>query len=129
MIEKEKIEELMSTSAPVEPADDFTERVMATVMETKQGFHHRIWSILASPRRFTLNPMRALHEGVSHDEIFLYFDMVAFAYLILSAVLFIGLKTIDMISLISPLLQVQPWIFLFLACGMGFIGFMARKSM
>ncbi len=127
MIDKQKIEDIMSTSTAVEPADDFTARVMATVMEAKPGFYHRVWNILASRRSFTLDPMRALHGGVSSDEIFLYFSMVAFAYLILAAVLFIGLKNTDSVSLISPLFLVQPWISLFLACGLGFAGFMARK--
>jgi len=127
MIDKQKIEDLMKESVPVQPSEDFTARVMANVMESKQGFPHRVWSILASPRTFTLDPMRAWHEGVSHDEIFLYFNMVAFAYLILSAVLFMGLKNTDSVSLISPLLPVQPWISLFLACGLGFTGIMAKR--
>lgn len=127
MIEKEKIEELMSTSTAVEPADDFTARVMASVVKAEYGFLHRVWNILASPHSFTLNPRRALHEGANHDEIFLYFNMVAFAYLIFSVVLFMGLNNISGISVMSPLLLIQPWISLFVACGMGFAGFMARK--
>jgi hypothetical protein len=120
--------DLIKSTPPIEPPDDLTPRVMAAVMQSKEGFSARVWHFLSMPREFALNPIRALHRGMSSEERGLYFMLVAFAHLVLFVVLFAGLNKTGSGTLVSPLILMQPWISLTLAAWLGFWGFLLRKS-
>ena len=112
----------------IEPADDFTQRVMSSVMNLKAGFFQRAWYLLIQPREFTLNPIRALHTGMSNEERTLYFMLVAFAHMVIAVVLSIGSRGIKTDTVISPFLMLQPWISLAMAAWLGFWGFIVKNN-
>ncbi|MCX5831475.1 MAG: hypothetical protein NT140_06255, partial [Deltaproteobacteria bacterium] len=124
---------LIKSAPAIDPPEDFTPRVMASVMQERAGAYTRAWHFLAAPREFTLDPIKALRTGISRDEMSLYFLLVAFAHLALAVVLYIGFKnsgfkTSDAGALFPPLLLLQPGLSLFLAGWLGFWGFLLRKN-
>jgi hypothetical protein len=118
----EKIEEfkeltnIIRKSPPAEPPDDFTPRVMAAVMQAKTGFYTRALNFLTKPRDYTLDPARALRGQVSLYEIYVYFILIAVAHLAFAFVLLIGFQNINTKTLLPPIIRLQPWLLLFLAC-------------
>jgi hypothetical protein len=122
---------LIKSAPTIEPPEDFTPRVMASVMQAKVGNYLRAWNFLAAPREFSLDPIKALHTGISREEMSLYFLLVAFAHLTLAVALYVGfkssdIKNSDLSALISPLLMLQPWLSLFMAGWLGFWGFLLK---
>jgi hypothetical protein len=115
-------------SIHIQPPHDFTPRVMAAVMEAREGVYARAWNFLSMPREFTLDPIRALHTGIDNDQRNLYFLLVAFAHLILTAVLFIGLRNMIAETLIPPIIRLQPWVSLLLAGWLVFWAFLLKKN-
>lgn len=129
MDNEQDIIDLIKKAPPIRPPDDFTPKVMAVVMQVREGIYARAWNFLATSREFTLDPIRALRGGFSPDETAIYFFMVACAHLTLAIVLLMGLKNIDAGALMPPLLRLQPWLSLFLAGWLGFWGFLLKKNM
>jgi hypothetical protein len=124
------IDLIKSTPAAL-PPEDFTLRVMAAAAqppEARDGIYARAWRSLTTSREFTLNPIRALHRGMSSEERGLYFMLVAFAHLVLFAVLLAGLRKTGPGTLTSPLILLQPWISLSLAAWLGVWGYLLRKN-
>ena len=124
---------LIKSAPAIEPPGDFTPRVMASVMQERAGAYTRAWNFLAAPREFTLDPIKALHTGISREEMSIYFLLVAFAHLTLAIVLYIGfkssgIKNSDLSEFISPLLLLQPGLSLCLAGWLGFWGFLLKKN-
>ena len=124
---------LIKSTPAIQPPEDFTPRVMASVMQERAGVYTRAWNCLAAPREFTLDPIKALRTGISREEMSLYFLLVAFAHLTLAVVLFIGLKssgfkTSDAGALLPPLLMLQPGLSLSLAGWLGFWGLLLKKN-
>ncbi len=114
-------------ATPKAPTPDlFTTSVMAKVMEERQGVAARTWQFLTMPRESTLNPIRALSSMINNEERSFYFLLVAFAHLTLAIVLLIGVKNIDEVALVSPLLVLQPWLSLLLSVWLGFWGFFLK---
>jgi hypothetical protein len=128
MDHQQDIIDLIKAAPSLHPPDDFTPRVMAAVMQARQGVYVRAWNFLSIPREFTLDPIRALRTGISRDEMSLYFMLVAFAHLTLAVVLFMGLKNIDAGAFIPPLLLLQPGLSLCLAGWLGFWGLLLKKN-
>jgi hypothetical protein len=128
MEEFKDITDIIRKTPAIEPPDDLTPRVMAAVMQARQGVYARAWNFLSMPRESTLDPIRALHTGISRDQMSLYFMLVAFAHLILAVVLFIGFQSSDADALIPPLLLLQPGLSLCLAGWLGFWGFLLKKN-
>ena len=124
---------LIKSTPAIQPPEDFTPRVMASVMQERAGAYTRAWNFLAAPREFTLDPIKALRTGISREEMSLYFLLVAFAHLTLAVVLYVGLKnsgfkTNDAGALLPPLLLLQPGLSLSLAGWLGFWGFLLKKN-
>jgi len=133
MDEHQDLINLIKSTPTIQPPDDFTPRVMAAVMQVKQGVFARAWNYIAAPREFTLDPVKALRTGVSREEMSLYFMLVAFAHLILAVVLFIGFKNSGFKSsnadvFISPLFLLQPGVSLLLAGWLGFWGLRLKNN-
>jgi hypothetical protein len=128
MEEFKDITDIIRKTPSIHPPDAFTPRVMAAVMQARQGVYVRAWNFLSIPREFTLDPIRALRTGISRDEMSLYFMLVAFAHLILAVVLFMGFKNSDAGALIPPLLLLQPGLSLCMAGWLGFWGFMVKRN-
>jgi hypothetical protein len=133
MEHQQDIIDLIKSTPAIEPPDDFAPRVMAAIMQPQEGAFVRLWHFIAAPRDFTLDPIRALHTGISRDEVSLYFMLVAFAHLALAVVLFIGFKNSgfknsDAGALFPPLLLLQPGLSLCLAGWLGFWGFLLKKN-
>ena len=122
------IDTIKMDAPAIQPPHDFTPRVMAAVMEAREGVYARVWNFLSRPRKFALDPIRALRTGVNRDEMSLYFMLVAFGHLTLAVVLLMGLKNIQAGTLIPPLLRLQPWLSLFLAGWLGFWGFLLKRN-
>lgn len=117
----------------MEPPEDFTPRVMASVMQERAGAYARAWNYLAAPREFSLDPIKALRTGISREEMSLYFMLVAFAHLALAVALIVGFNVSDihdndLSGLISPFLMLQPWLSLGLAGWLGFWGFLLKMK-
>jgi hypothetical protein len=133
MDEHQDIINLIKSTPAIEPPEDFTPRVMASVMQERAGNYTRAWTFLAAPREFSLDPIKALRTGISREEMSLYFLLVAFAHLTLAVVLYVGLKnsgfeTSDAGALLPPLLMLQPGLSLSLAGWLGFWGFLLKKN-
>jgi hypothetical protein len=126
MDEHQDLIDLIRLAPSVAPPDNLTSRVMAAVMQARQGVFMRAWHFLSMPRESTLNPIRALHTVISNEERSLYFLLVAFAHLTLGVVLLMGLKNIEAGTLASQLLLLQPWLSLLLAIWLGFWGFFLK---
>lgn len=120
--------EIIRKSSPVQPPDDFTPRVMATVMQAETGFYARVWNFLVQRREFSLNPARALRGQSSHNEMYVYFMLVAVAHLAFASVLLIGFQNINTKTLFPPIFLLQPWLLLFLACWLGLWGLLLKKN-
>lgn len=125
--------DLIKSAPPLRPPDDFTPRVMAAVLQARQGRFARLWNFLSLPREFTLDPLKALRTGSGRDEMALYFLLVAFAHLALAVVLFLGFKNSGLESsgagaLFPPLLLRQPGLSLCLAGWLCFWGFLLKKN-
>jgi hypothetical protein len=117
----------MAPKAPV--PDHFNQNVMGRLaVETRESVCARVWNFLARPHEFTLNPIRALHRGMSNEERSLYFMLIAFAHLVLAAILFLGFRRIDSASVISPFLLMQPWVSLFLSVWLSSWGFLLKRN-
>jgi hypothetical protein len=120
--------DLIKSAPAFEPPDDFTPRVMATVMQVRHGVFMRAWNFLSVSRESTLDPIKALRTGMTRDEMSLYFLLVAFAHLTLAVVLFMGFKNSDRGALMPPLLLLQPGLSLCLAGWLGFWGFLLKRN-
>ncbi len=128
MEEFKKLTEIIRKSPPVQPPDDFTQRVMADVMKMERGFCARALNFLARRREYTLDPARALRGQVSFNEMYVYFMLIAAAHLAFALVLLIGFQNIMTKALLPPIVLLQPWLLLFLACWLGFWGFLLKKN-
>jgi hypothetical protein len=122
---------LIKSAPAIAPPEDFTPRVMASVLQAKDGAYTCAWNFLAAPREFSLDPIKSLRAGISREEMSLYFLLVAFAHLALAVALIVGfkssdIKNSDLSALISPLLMLQPWLSLFMAGWLGFWGFLLK---
>lgn len=115
MDKEQQIIDLMQTMPRVLPPENFTPRVMAAISEQRKSFWAGAWQCLATSREFTLDPLRAMRQGVSNDELSLYFIMVAFVHLTIAVVLFMGFKKINAASFLPLPLRAQPWLSFFLA--------------
>jgi hypothetical protein len=120
--------DLIKSTPAVQPPDNLTPKVMAAVMQASKGSRARAWNFLSMPREFTLDPVRALHTGIDNDQRSLYFLLVAFGHLILTAVLFIGLRNMVVETLIPPIIRLQPWVSLLLAGWLVFWAFLLKKN-
>jgi hypothetical protein len=120
--------DLIKSAPTFDPPDDLTPRVMATVMQSKEGSDARAWHFLSMPREFTLDPIKVLRTGIDNNQRSLYFLLVAFAHLILTAVLFVGLRNMVVETLIPPIIRLQPWISLLLAGWLVFWAFLLKKN-
>ena len=121
---KEMIDLIKSVPA-VRPPEDFTARVMKAVMK-EEGVLERAWSALSAPRVSPLDPVRALRAG--RDELGVYFLLVAFAHLILGAVLLTGFSRIDAATSFPNLFGMQPWLSLLLALWLGVWGVLLKRD-
>jgi hypothetical protein len=119
---------LIKSTPSIQPPDDFAPRVMAAVMQAREGVYARVWNFLSMPRESTLDPIRALRTGISRAEMSLYFMLVAFAHLVLAVVLFMGYENSDAGELMPPLLLLQPGLSLCLAGWLGFWGFWLKRN-
>jgi hypothetical protein len=128
MDNQQDIIDLIKSTPPIQPPDDFTPKVMVAVMQASEGSRARAWNFLSMSREFTLDPIRALRTGIGREEMSLYFMLVAFVHLILAVVLFMGFKNSDAGALIPPLLLLQPGLSLCLAGWLGFWGFLLKKN-
>jgi hypothetical protein len=133
MEDHQDIINLIKSAPAIVPPEDFTPKVMASVMQERAGAYTRAWTFLAAPREFTLDPIKALRTGISREEMSLYFLLVAFAHLTLAVVLYVGLKsggfkTSVAGALLPPLLMLQPWLSLCMAGWLGFWGFLLKKN-
>lgn len=128
MEEFKELTEIIRKTTPVQPPDDFTSRVMAAVMQAETGFYARAWNFLARHRQFTLDPVRALRGQASHNEMYVYFLLVAVAHLAFALVLLIGFRNINIKTLLPPIILLQPWLLLFLACWLGLWGVLLKKN-
>jgi hypothetical protein len=120
--------DLIKSTPMIEPPNNLTPRVMAAVMKAKERSYARVWNFLSMPREFTLDPIRALHTGIDNNQRSLYFLLVAFAHLILTAVLFIGLRNMVVETLIPPIIRLQPWVSLLLAGWLVFWASLLKKN-
>lgn len=128
MDNEQDITNLIKKAPAVQPPDDFTPRVMTAVMKTNEGIYVRAWNFLSRPREFTLHPVSAMRGGSSHDDVYLYFIMIAFAHLTLAVVLLMGLKNVEAGRFLPMILLLQPWFLLFLAGWLGFWGVILKKN-
>jgi hypothetical protein len=128
MDNQQDIINLIKSTPAIQPPDNLTPRVMAAVMQAREGAYTRVWNVLSMPREFTLDPIRALRTGISREEMSLYFMLVAFAHLTLAVILFMGFKSGDVGALIPPLLLLQPGLSLCLSVWLGFWGFLLKKN-
>ena len=128
MEEFKELTKIIRKPPSVQPPDDFTPRVMAAVMQMETGFYARAWNFLARRREFTLDPARALRGQVSFNEMYIYFMLVAVAHLAFAFVLLIGFQNINTKTLLPPIILLQPWLLLFLACWLGLWGFLLKKN-
>jgi hypothetical protein len=119
---------LIKATPAAAPPDDFTPRVMAAVAQAKEGIYTHVWNFLSEPRKFIIEPARALQADVGNDEVSLYFTVVAFAHLTLAAVLLMGLKNMIAGILLPPLLRLQPFFFLSMACWLGVWGLLLKLN-
>jgi len=124
---KELIDIIQKTPA-VLPPEDLTPNVMLSIMQVKTGFFARHWNAIARQRSFSLNPSRALRGESSHNEIYVYFILAAAAHLAFASVLLIGFQNIVTKTLLPPIILLQPWLLLFLACWLGFWGLVLKKK-
>jgi hypothetical protein len=123
-----ELTEIIRKTPPVQPPDDFAPRVMAAVMHAETGFYARALNFLARRREFTLDPARALRGQSSHNEMFVYFMLVAVAHLTFAFVLLIGFQNINPKTLLPPIVLLQPWLLVFLACWLGLWGLLLKKN-
>lgn len=128
MKEFKELTEVIRKLPSVQPPDDFTPRVIAAIMQTENGIYARAWNFLARRREFTLDPGRALRGQSSHNEMYVYFMLVAVAHLAFAFVLLIGFQNINAKTLLPPIFLLQPWLLLFLACWLGLWGLLLKKN-
>jgi hypothetical protein len=127
MDNEKKIADLIRSAPVVRPPDDFTARVMTSVMK-EEGLFERGWRVLSAPRVFPLDPVRALRAGSGQDELGAYFLLVAFAHLILGAVLLTGFSRIGAAISLPGLFGIQPWLSFMLALWLGIWGGLLKRD-
>lgn len=118
MKQMETFRELTDTirkTATVEPPDDLTAQVMTSILQIKTDFYSRTWNALNRHRSFSLNPSRALRGQSNHDEMFIYFMIIAVAHLALAVVLLAGFRSVSTKILFPSIILFQPLLILFLA--------------
>lgn len=128
MIEKEKIEELMKASAPVQPADNFTARVMATLSTSATPWYIVWQSCLRRPVSIHEIRRTLTWTGDTLKDCACSFFIAAFFYLIMSLAVYIGLKG-EMISLQdNKWLVNQNLLFLFAGLWLGILGMFLYRN-
>jgi len=99
----------------VPPPKDLTSRVMASIQQIALGFYSRAWNAITRRRAFSLDPSLALRGQSNHQEIFVYFMIIAVAHLAFALVLFAGFESVIMKMLLPSVILFQPQLMLFLA--------------
>ena len=112
----------------IEPPDNLVAGVMAGIEKLETNLFYRFNRFLSRPLQFSLDPVSALRTGPSLEEKSFYFMLVAFAHLTLAVVLLMGLKSMEIRTLLPPLLWWQPMVSLFLACWLVFWAFILKKN-
>jgi hypothetical protein len=121
MDNEKKITDLIRSAPAIHPPDDFTARVIKSVMK-EEGLFERGWRVLSVSRVFPLDPARALRSGSGQDELGVYFLLAAFAHLALGTALLAGFSRIDTAMWFPGLFLIQPWLSFLLALWLGVWG-------
>lgn len=119
--------DIIQKTPDVAPPADFTAKVMLAI-DAEKGFAVSKWDFLTRQRTFSLDPMLALRGQVGNQECFVYSSLIAAAHLIFASVLLIGYRNLPSTALLPPIMMLQPWIFLFLACLLGLCGFLMKRK-
>lgn len=124
----DELTEIIRNLPSVHPSADFTSRVMSSIIDTKKGFCFSLLDYLTRRRTFLLDPVRALRGQADNQEFFVYSVMIAVAHLIFALVLLMGYRNMPYATLLPPIMILQPWIFLFLACLLSYWGFLMKRN-
>jgi hypothetical protein len=115
---------LIKSAPAIAPPEDFTPRVMASVMQgVNEGLQARVWNFITRPRAFTPNPVSAMQAGIANTELVWHFLIAGFVYATIGASLLIGLSELRHVTALSEWIALQPFLWLASALMFAICGF------
>jgi hypothetical protein len=112
MDEFKDIEGLIRRAPAVRPPEDFTPRVMASVMRTRAGGFVRAWNFLARPRESALDPVGYVRAGIGHGELIWHFFIAGFVYALIGTLLLVGFSGFKYVTDLPEWISLQPFFWL-----------------
>jgi len=104
----EEIIKNIKSIANVCPQDNFTEQVLSSLPPDQETYYFRLKKLILSPYKFSIDPEKALKGLASIKECSLYFFLIGFLYLVLGAVINLGLKNYYHDHVVQKIISFQP---------------------